>query len=127
MYIYYDIIYQSYSFLAIPNNPDQPKCETYNSFGIMSKKKESRIEETLIGEIGTYWRDLARNLKIREGKIDKIDKTYQTLAEKAQEVLTTYKHISDPNRWFFVLCNALEKSRRKDLSRSLQEIMSMNI
>ncbi|XP_014363501.2 fas-associated death domain protein [Papilio machaon] len=103
--------------------------ETMNSnpLGTMSKRKKERILETITEEIGIFWRDLARNLKIRECVIDEIDLNNKNLSMKAAKLLEAYEHKADPQRWFFVLCEALEKARRKDISRSLQDIMSMNI
>ncbi|XP_041976676.1 uncharacterized protein LOC121731344 [Aricia agestis] len=93
----------------------------------LSPRKLKRLEDTLVQEIGTFWRDLARNLKIRECDIDNIDSNYTSSEEKAREVLELYKTIWDPQKWFYVLCNALEKSRRKDLCKSLQKIIVMDI
>lgn len=94
----------------------------------MSTRKKQRIFKTIIEDIGSFWRDLGRNLKIRESDIDNIDCQNKSLAEKASKIMYTYEHEkADPDRWFFVLCDALEKCRRKDLVRSIQEIMAMNI
>ncbi|XP_038210185.1 fas-associated death domain protein [Zerene cesonia] len=96
-------------------------------YGNISARKKARINETIVEEIGTYWRDLARNLKIQENRIDEIDTQKYTLTDKARELLKIYQHKADPQRGFYVLCDALEKARRKDLSKNLQEIMVMNI
>ncbi|XP_013141311.1 PREDICTED: fas-associated death domain protein isoform X2 [Papilio polytes] len=114
------------------HNHSTPKNETIetinsNPLGNMSKRKKERILETITEEIGIFWRDLARNLKIRECVIDEIDLNNRNLSIKAEKLLEAYEHKADPQRWFFVLCEALEKARRKDISRSLQDIMSMNI
>lgn len=93
----------------------------------MSKRKKQRIFDTITQEIGSFWRDLARNLQIREWVIDDIDFQNQTLHVKATKLLEVYDSKADPQRWFFILCEALEKSRRKDLVRSIQDIMAMNI
>lgn len=83
--------------------------------------------ETVIEEVGIFWRDLARNLKIRECVIDEIDLNNKSLSRKASNLLEYYEQRADPQRWFFILCDALDKTRRKDISRSIQNIMSMNI
>lgn len=100
---------------------------TSSPLGSMSKRKRQRIFDTIIQEIGSFWRDFARNLKIRERDIDDIDFQNKTLAIKATKLMEKYDSIADPQRWFFVLCDALERTRRKDLVRSIQDIMSMNI
>ncbi|CAG5040211.1 unnamed protein product [Parnassius apollo] len=106
---------------------EQKEILNDHACGLISPKKKERINETIVEEIGTFWRDLARNLKIRECVIDEIDDNNKKLCDKASKLLTIYQKRADPQRWFFVLCDALEKSRRKDISRSLQEIMSMRI
>ncbi|XP_072940763.1 fas-associated death domain protein [Epargyreus clarus] len=96
-------------------------------FGHISNRKKKRIVDTVVEEIGSYWRDLARHLEIREGTIDNIESNNNSLAKKAQNLMEIYEDKADPQRWFFVLCDALESSRRKDLSKTLQNIMAMNI
>ena len=119
-------------YVAVPSTKSQKK-EQENSFintsplGSFSKRKKQRIFETITQEIGSFWRDLARNLKIRERDIDDIDFQNKTLAVKATKLMEKYDLIADPQRWFFVLCDALERTRRKDLVRSIQDIMAMNI
>ncbi|XP_075970633.1 fas-associated death domain protein isoform X2 [Anticarsia gemmatalis] len=94
----------------------------------ISERKKQRIFKTIIEEIGSFWRDLGRNLRIRECDIDDIDLQNKTVAEKASKIMKAYEyHKADPDKWFFVLCDALEKARRKDLVRSIQDIMAMNI
>lgn len=100
---------------------------TSSPLGSFSKRKKQRIFETITQEIGSFWRDLARNLKIRERDIDDIDIQNKTLAVKATKLMEKYDSIADPQRWFFILCDALERTRRKDLVRSIQDIMAMNI
>ncbi|CAH2236100.1 fas-associated death domain protein [Pararge aegeria] len=107
-------------------NKEKTETGVNNQFFIPQDKTQ-RIKDTIIEEIGRYWRDLARNLKIREIVIEDIDSKHQALSEKAKDILDTYFERCDKQRWFYTLCEALEKSRRKDLCRSIQEIMVMNI
>lgn len=118
--------------------PVQPKLEESQSNDIntkymsshpsgISKKKRAMIEEIITEEIGSYWRDLGRNLKVREGKIDEIDATNATVKSKVLKVLEIFDHNVDKPKWFYKLCEGLEQARRKDLSRSIQEIMTRNI
>ncbi|KAM3962351.1 fas-associated death domain protein-like [Aphomia sociella] len=122
--------------LAVPHNISKPKNELYGNWANgnpyhpylhMSSKKKQRICEIVIEQIGTFWRDLARNLKIRECTIEKIDKDMDTLHSKASKLLEIYEDKADPQRWLLVLCDALERARRKDLAKSIQDIMLMNI
>lgn len=120
-------------FITVAKPQDLKKKESEDSYistsplSNMSERKKQRIFDTITQEIGSFWRDLARNLQIREWVIDEIDFQNQTLHVKATKLLKEYDSKADPQRWFFILCEALEKSRRKDLVRSIQNIMAMNI
>lgn len=118
-------------FTAIDNKEPVIKQETRenstNNQFYVPPAKTQRMKETIKVEIGQYWRTLARNLKIREFEIENIDIKHQRTEDKVKEMLELYFERSDKQRWFYVLCEALEKSRRKDLSKSIQQIMVMNI
>lgn len=90
-------------------------------------KKTERILQVVTERIGSAWRDLARNLKIQECKIDEIDDKYGSLATKASVMLKFFHERADTQHWHFVLCEALDKTRRKQLRLAVQEIMMMNI
>ncbi|XP_013187781.1 uncharacterized protein LOC106132792 isoform X1 [Amyelois transitella] len=99
-----------------------------NPYSDMSNRKIQRIHKTVIEQIGTFWRDLARNLKIRECDIDYIDKNYHSLPAKAERMFQIYiDNNADSQKWLLELCEALEKSRRKDLAKTLNHILTMNI
>ncbi|CAH2107294.1 unnamed protein product [Euphydryas editha] len=118
---------------VIENQPTatilENKENTFNNYAIseINSMKKHRIKETLVEEVGKYWRDLGRNLKIRECKIDEIDLKYNNVEDKTSELINLFFNKADKQRWFFVLCEALDKSRRKDLTKTLQEIMTMNM
>lgn len=105
----------------------QPQVIGSNTLANISRRKLDRIWLTIIEEIGTFWRDLGRHLKVRENVIQRIDKQPKPLMAKAKLLMAHYQERADPEKWFFPLCDALEKSRRRDLSEKIQEIMSMNI
>lgn len=124
------VIFYFFSATDISNTPQRETIDSLllgHPYGNISTRKKARINETIVEEIGTHWRDLARNLKMQECRIDEIDKQKNTLEEKAIELLKLYEYKADPQRGFYVLCSALEKTRRKDLSRKIQEIMVMNM
>lgn len=96
--------------------------------GTMSERKRQRIFDTLNEEIGSHWRDLGRFLDMKEGFIDEIESQNIPLRAKVTKLIEKYIEAkADPQKWFFALCEALELARRKDIAKSLQEIMSMNI
>lgn len=90
-------------------------------------KKKDRIMRTVVGEIGSFWKDLARSLNIREHVIDEIDHNHKTLATKAKKMMEKYDSLADKQKWFFVLCDSLDRIHRRDLVNTLQKIMMMNI
>lgn len=48
--------------------------------------------DSVCKDIGTHWRDLARNLSIREGEIDDIEVQYpRNLKERANEVFSVLR------------------------------------
>lgn len=93
----------------------------------MGKIKKDRIMRTVAEEIGSFWKDLARSLKIREYVIDEIDHNHRTLASKALKMIETFDSKADKQKWFFVLYDALDKIHRKDLAITVHEIMMMNL
>lgn len=122
------------NYYVTPQNSENIREESFiigNSNSLLknlSMIKKQRIFRSITTEIGSFWRDLGRNLKIRECDIDDIDSQSKNHEEKATKLMAIYEYQkADPDRWFFVLCDALEKSRRKDLAKSIQEIMTMNI
>ncbi|XP_047985813.1 fas-associated death domain protein isoform X1 [Leguminivora glycinivorella] len=108
--------------------PLPPKQYEDNAFsdGLCEKKRE-RITETIVEEIGSYWRNLARYLGIQEWRIDEIQCNGKPIEEKAAEIMEMYKKRADRKKWFFDLLDALEKARRKELSRKIRDIATMNI
>ncbi|CAG9560502.1 unnamed protein product [Danaus chrysippus] len=123
--------YKNYYSIDNTDNTKNDFKEAYNyahPYANISITKRNRINNQIVEGIGSFWRALGRNLKIPEGKIDDIDLKHQYVADKVLELLDIYyNQKADPQRWFFDLCNALEKARRKDISKSLQNIMAMNI
>lgn len=92
-----------------------------------SNKRKERIIQIVTEQIGSAWRTLARYLKIQECKIEDIDENYSTLATKASEVLKLFFDRADSVKWHFDLCEALDKTGRKQLRIAVQEVLMMNI
>ncbi|CAH0728760.1 unnamed protein product, partial [Brenthis ino] len=90
-------------------------------------EKKGRIREAIREGIGCFWKDLGRNLNIQEGRIQEIDEKYNNISDKIEELMNVFEKRVDKQRWFMILCRALERSRRKDLSKYLNEIMSMSL
>lgn len=111
---------------ALPKPPPKQNEDSAFSDGLCERKRE-RITETIVEEIGSYWRNLARYLGIQEWRIDEIQCNGKPIEEKAAEIMEMYKRRADRKKWFYDLLDALEKSRRKELSRKIRDIATMNI
>ncbi|VEN61922.1 unnamed protein product [Callosobruchus maculatus] len=79
--------------------------------------------EVISCQIGKKWKDFARALGIGEGHIDELQATYRDRTyEIVIEILKYHKNSSDERYWKIFLYSALEKARRRDLSRSIKEL-----
>ncbi|KAM3962352.1 fas-associated death domain protein-like [Aphomia sociella] len=123
---YYGTDYEPKHMVTYRNEHPGHNITSYNTSGGMSPK-EQRIYETVKEQIGSYWCVLARKLKIRECHIDEINRTNDDLYVKASKVMELYKRKADPQNWFIILCHALDKAQREDLTETIQDIMMMNI
>lgn len=81
----------------------------------------------VVEEIGTFWRDLARRLRVRECEIEDIDSSNKSMATKALKMMERYDARVNQQNWYFDLCDALDLIHRKDIGRSVREVMMMNI
>lgn len=76
-------------------------------------------------DIGTHWRDLARNLSIREGEIDEIEVHYpRNLKERAYECMKRFVKETDPYKVQQKLLHALDGCGRRDLREDVEEILN---
>lgn len=86
--------------------------------------KKSKIYEIVSLEIGKSWRDLARNLSIREGEIDILNHKYPAdLKTKVYTILDIFS-TREPEQWSTKLAQALSKARRVDLQNKVLDIMA---
>ncbi|KDR11191.1 fas-associated death domain protein [Zootermopsis nevadensis] len=76
-------------------------------------------------DIGTQWRELARNLSIREGEIDDIEVQYpRNLKERAYECMKRFIQETEPYKVQQKLLYALDKCGRRDLKEDVEEILN---
>ncbi|XP_063361499.1 fas-associated death domain protein [Cydia amplana] len=111
---------------ALPKPPLKENEDNAFSDGLCEKKRK-RITETIVEEIGPYWRNLARYLGIQEWRIDEIQINGKSIEDKAAEIMEMYRKRADRKKWFFDLLDALEKSRRRELCKKIRDIATMNI
>lgn len=75
--------------------------------------------------MGKKWREFGRELNVAEGHLDAIDvRHHESLANKVYAVLAAFEDgRTRPRDQFGVMLGALEKVRRKDLVRAVQELL----
>lgn len=83
-----------------------------------------RIHNLIRSEIETKWWEFGRQLQIKMGKLDTINKKHDEVARKVDEVFMEFE-LERCNEFTYVdrVSNALINSRRKDLSKKVQRIM----
>jgi len=75
--------------------------------------------------IGTDWKDLARNLSMREGDIDEIEDKYPRKSQKrAYECMMRFIKDTDPYKVQQKLLYALDRCGRRDLKEKVEEILN---
>lgn len=76
-------------------------------------------------DIGTHWKDLARNLSMREGDIDEIEEKYPgKLKERAYECMRRFIKDTDPYKVQQKLLYALDRCGRRDVKEEVEEILN---
>lgn len=83
-------------------------------------------------DIGTKWREFGRRLKIKEGKLDSINKAQNEIECKVDEIFKAFEHqcrdqCLDEFMYVERICTALVDTRRKDLSREVIKIMGRKL
>lgn len=74
--------------------------------------------------IGTDWKDLARNMSMREGDIDEIEEKYPRKSQqRAYECMMRFIKDTDPYKVQQKLLYALDKCGRRDLKEEVEEIL----
>ncbi|XP_069684238.1 fas-associated death domain protein [Periplaneta americana] len=116
-------------------NTSLPFYSPDNSIGSAGSRRSNTINNNnalpeavvnlVCGDIGTHWRDLARNLSIREGDIDEIEVLHpRQLKERAYECMKRFQKETDPDKAQLKLLHALEKCGRKDIKEGVEELLS---
>ena len=76
-------------------------------------------------EIGRKWRELARELGIKESQLDDIDESQRDIKSKMRRVLN-FSEESDGNIFEKRLLDALPACGRKDLGNQIRRILQRN-
>ncbi|XP_053953787.1 fas-associated death domain protein [Anastrepha ludens] len=93
----------------------------------LSEQKRAAIYRMLSQHLGTHWRTFGRELGIREGKMDEIElQSPRELSARVYKVLQILEEddCHDPKMHLRIIKEALERARRKDLRRKVDDIMS---
>lgn len=97
-----------------------------NQQEIFIGKKREAVYKLIAKEIGSSWRSLGRELGISEGDMDGIEVQHpRDLKSRVFKLFNLfeedYRH--DPKNHVFILCRALDQSRRKDIRRGVEAIL----
>lgn len=93
-----------------------------NEYVFLNKKHN--IYKTVAEEIGTKWRELGRELGLKESQLDQIHaQNRDDITNKVYEILRKFEEITLPRNYYNTMCNALTDVRRRDLTKKLQCIM----
>ncbi|XP_036335642.1 fas-associated death domain protein-like [Rhagoletis pomonella] len=94
---------------------------------VVTEQKRAAIYKMLSQHLGTHWRIFGRELGIREGTMDEIElQCPRELSTRVYKVLKIYEEddCNDPKMHLRTIKEALERARRKDLRRKIDDIIS---
>lgn len=102
-----------------PQNDEQPDgiCPSQNRY--------YPIYKMIAVNIGRAWKELARNLDVREGTIDSLEQQYKTIEERVYKVLQEHRsqpHYCDKS-YISSLLDGLSKARRNDLRKMVTTLL----
>lgn len=81
------------------------------------------IYKVISEDIGRKWRDLGRELKIKEGQLDDLESKYNTSKLRTLEIFRMFEERSDPRSIVVDICEALIQVRRNDLRKEVEQIL----
>lgn len=94
---------------------------------VLTQNKRAVIYKMLSQHLGTHWRMFGRELRLHEGTMDEIELQYpRDLTTRVYKVLKLFEEddCNDPKLHLRMIKDALERSRRKDLRRKIDDILS---
>ncbi|XP_023716490.1 fas-associated death domain protein [Cryptotermes secundus] len=112
-------------FYSQNNSSGSGRSRRSDSFTNNNSVLPEAVLDRVCKDIGTHWRDLARNLSIREGEIDDIEVQYpRNLKERAYECMKRFINETDPYKVRQKLLRALDECGRRDLREDVEEILN---
>uniref|UniRef100_A0A034WFD2 Death domain-containing adapter protein BG4 n=1 Tax=Bactrocera dorsalis TaxID=27457 RepID=A0A034WFD2_BACDO len=94
---------------------------------VLTENKRAAIYKMLSQYLGTHWRMFGRELGLREGMMDEIELQYpRDLTTRVYKVLKLFEEddCNDPKMHLRMIKDALDRTRRKDLRRKIDDILS---
>uniref|UniRef100_A0A0A1WHQ2 Death domain-containing adapter protein BG4 n=1 Tax=Zeugodacus cucurbitae TaxID=28588 RepID=A0A0A1WHQ2_ZEUCU len=94
---------------------------------VLTENKRRAIYKMLSQQLGTHWRMFGRELGLREGPMDEIELQYpRDLSTRVYKVLQLFEEdeCNNPKTHLRIIKDALDRSRRKDLRRKIDDILS---
>lgn len=95
----------------------------------MLENKYHRINSIIATEIGRKWKEFARALNVKEGKIDELEVNHSELYGRVIAVLEIHKTqsvLSCNRARVSAILNGLTTARRNDLRQKVENILIMN-
>lgn len=82
------------------------------------------IYKMISEDIGRKWRDLGRELRIKEGQLDDLEIKYSNSSKlRALEIFKMFEDKGDPKSIVLDICEALIQIRRNDLRKEVERIL----
>lgn len=108
-----------------PEVPPPLQSTVINNPSDLSKfqDRKHKIYKTISEDIGRKWRDLGRELKVKEGQLDDLESKYNTSTSRALAIFTMFEEKSDPRSIVVDICEALIQVRRNDLRKEVEQIL----
>lgn len=105
-------------------NPPQQSVVISNPTDLNKFQERKHIIYKLISEdIGRKWRDLGRELKVKEGQLDDLESKYNTSKSRTLEIFRMFEERSDPRSIVVDILEALIQVRRNDLRKEVEQIL----
>lgn len=90
----------------------------------IDEQRRQNVYRLIADEIGKKWRELGRELNVAEGHLDAIDIRHrESMSDKVHAVLAKFEERVRKRDQYRVLLEGLEKVRRKDLVRDVQDLL----
>lgn len=107
-----------------PNLPSPSNASSVPSTTNPFDSVRPAVYRLIAEEIGKRWRDLGRELRVSEGRLDEINETHRnSTANKVHAVFAQFEERTPRRQQCQMLLDALEQVPRRDLRRQVQTML----